>query len=115
MTEFCRTTVYKAILRPDGRHVVLDVDYLRTTTKVVATEAEYLLAKSLGWTDGPQEAMERLEAEEDQRSTDAAARAYDDQHLSDAAKAEVEAVESATIRHLPEIPAGPKKRGRPKK
>lgn len=108
------TTVYRAIRRPDGRIVCVDVDYLHETTKVVQDRAAYLLATSLGWSDHPTDAMQRKEAEEDQISEDAAVRHFDDRHLSDKAKAEAEEAESHTIRHLPEIPEAPKK-GRPKK
>lgn len=102
--------LYRAIRRPDGRIVCLDVAHLHETTKVVHTEPDYTLAKSLGWCDHPSDAMARKEAEEDEISTNAGIRAYDDRHLSEAARAEVEAVERRTIRHLPEIPEGPKKR-----
>lgn len=108
------TTLFRALKTPQGRHVCVDTEYLSATTKVVKTEAEYLLAASLGWCDSPQEAMAQLEREQDALSNDAAVRAFDDRHLSEAAKAEAEAVESSTLAHLPEIPAAPK-RGRPKK
>jgi hypothetical protein len=108
------TTLYKAMRRPDGRYVCVDAEYLTRTSKVVRTEGEYLLARSLGWCDGPQEAMAQLEKEEDEASTNAGIRNFDDRHLSDKAKAEADAAVSDTIRHIADIPVAPKK-GRPKK
>jgi hypothetical protein len=111
-----RTTLYKGVKRPDGKLVVLDVDYLTQTSKVVAHGSpEETLAKSLGWADSPQEAMARIERAEDQVAIDAAVSASDDAHLSEKAQAEVLAYESTTLEHLPEIPEAPKKRGRPRK
>src|SRR5689334_18013409 len=116
MPEFCRTTVYKALKRPDGRLVCIDLDYLTRTSKVVASQRDYDIALGQGWVDDPQEAMRRLEAKEDAISEAAAVRAYDDRRMSDKAKAESEAIESTTVRHLTEIPEQPKRpRGRPRK
>lgn len=107
-------TLFRAVRRADGRHVCIDLDHLAATTKVVRTLADYHLAKSLGWHDHPNDAHKALEAEEDQLSTDAGVRNYDDRHLSEAAKDEAEAAERDTIRHMPEIPEAPKG-GRKKK
>jgi hypothetical protein len=110
------TTLYRAIRRPDGRHVCIDVDYLRETTKVVQTRSDWSLAKSLGWYEHPVAAMEALDREEEQLSTDAGVRNFDDRRLTDAAKLEAEEAERHTIRHLPDVTI-PVKRGpgRPKK
>jgi hypothetical protein len=111
-----RTTLYKGVKRPDGKLVVLDVDYLTQTSKIVEQASpEHTLALSLGWADSPQEAMARLEAAEDQIAVDAAVSASDDQHLSEKAQAEVLAYESTTLEHITDIPEAPKKRGRPRK
>jgi hypothetical protein len=115
MENFGRTTLYKAIKLPNGRLVVIDPDHLGTTSKVFDNRGDYELALANGWTDNPRTAMDRLEAAEDAISTDAAVRAFDDQHMTPAALAEVDAVESTTIAHLPEIPEGKKPRGRPRK
>jgi hypothetical protein len=109
-----RTTVYRAKRLDNGKVVCVDADWLPETSKVV-TEADYDLAKSLGWCDSPQEAMAQFEQEQIALGDASLERAYEDRHLSEAAQAEVQAIESTTIRHLPEIPEGPKKRGRPRK
>ncbi len=103
-----RTTLFKAIKHANGKVVVLDVDTLTATTKVV-TERDYDLSKSLGWCDSPADALAQFEHEEEAVGNDAAVRAFDDRHLSEAAKQEAEVVESRTVRHLPEIPEAPKK------
>lgn len=108
------TTLYRAVRRPDGRYVCVDAEYLSQTSKVVRTEGDYLIAVGQGWCDHPDEAMARLEAEEEQLSTDAGVRNFDDRHLSENAKAEADEAVSGTIRHVAEIPVAPK-RGRPKK
>lgn len=117
----CRTMLYRAIRRQDGRHVVLDPDHMSHTTKIVDNDRDYDLAISLGWVGHPMQALERLESAEDAVSTDAAIRAYDDRRLSPEAQQEVAIIESTTVRHLPEIPEvsdrteAQRKRGRPRK
>lgn len=106
--QFVRTTLYKAIRLPDGRHVCVHPDHIAQTSKVVTNEADYLILVGQGWVDHPVTAMERLEKSEDEISDNAAIRAFDDRHLSEAAQAEAERVESQTIRHLPDIPEGVK-------
>jgi hypothetical protein len=115
MENFGRTTLYKAIKLPNGRLVVIDPEHLSMTSKVFDNRGDYELALANGWTDNPRTAMERLEAAEDAISDHAAIRAADDQHMSPAALAESEAVESKTLAHLEEIPEGKKPRGRPRK
>jgi hypothetical protein len=111
-----RTTLYKGVKRPDGKLVVLDIDYLTQTSKIVEQASpEHTLALSLGWADSPQEAMARLEQAEDQRAIDAAVSASDDAHLSEKAQQEVKDYESSTLEHITEIPEAPKKRGRPRR
>lgn len=113
--------LYRAIRRPDGRHVVLDPDHMSHTTKIVDNDRDYDLAMSLGWVGHPVQALERLETAEDAVSTDAAIRAYDDRRLSPEAQQEAAVIESTTVRHLPEIPEVSdrtevqRRRGRPKK
>lgn len=109
-----RTTVYRAIKLATGKVVCVDAAHLQQTSKVV-TEQDYDLAKSLGWSDSPHEAMTRFEAEEQALGDEANHRAYGERNMSELAKTEAQQVESRTIRHLPEIPEAPKKRGRPKK
>lgn len=111
-----RTTLYKALKRPDGKLVVLDVDHLQQTTKVVEFGSrDYEILIGQGWADDPQEAMRRKEAEEDYIGQQAAVSASDDKHMSEAAQKEIADLESSTMEHLLEIPEAPKKRGRPKK
>ena len=110
----CRTMIYKAHKLPNGRVVCLDSEYAAHTMKIVSTQGDYDLAKSLGLCDDPTEALAQFEAEECQLGEEAAVRAYDDRHLSERAKTEAEQVESTTVRHLTEIPTAPK-RGRPKR
>jgi hypothetical protein len=114
--DFAPTTLYRALRRPDGRYVCIDLDYLTQTTKVVREIGDYYLAKSLGWCDHPSDALARLDAEEEQRANDAAVRNFDDRHLSERARAEADEAVSHTIRHVADIPVAPKRgRGRPKK
>lgn len=112
MLDFCRTTLFKAIKRRDGKLVCIDVDHLSATTKVVASEREYEIAIGQGWAVSPQEAMTRLEEHEDWIATQAAYSASDDKSMSPAAQAEVSHLESHTLNHVLEIPEAPRKRGR---
>ena len=111
---FGRRTLYKAI-KVKGKLICVDAEYLDRTSKVFDNRDDYDFALANGWTDNPKTAVERLEAEEDAKSTNAAVRAYDDQGMSEKAIAESEVVESRTLEHLAEIPEWPKKRGRPRK
>ena len=115
MSEFHRTTIFRAVKRPDGKVVCIDTDYLQQTTKVVASEGEYLILKGQGWTDDPQSAMDRFEEEEQALGRAAAERAFTDQTMSEAAQEEAKAYESTVFQHVPEMPEVAKKRGRPKK
>ncbi len=111
-----RTTVFRALKLSNGKVVCVDAASLTQTTKVVNDQREYDIALGQGWSASPQAAMERFEEEEQALGNAANLRAYDDRRLSPAAQAEAAAVESTTIRHLPEIPEAPKRgRGRPKK
>src|SRR4030095_3437630 len=101
---FCRTPVFRAYKKPNGKVVATDPDYLDVTTKVANTEGEYLILKGQGWTDHPQEALDRFEEEEVRVSDAAAERAYEDLKLSPAAQAEAAAYEKTTPKHVPEIP-----------
>lgn len=115
MSDFCPTTLFKGIREASGRHVCIHADYLTQTTKVVKTIEDYHLAKSLGWCDEPHEALARLEAEDTKTAEAACERAYDDRNLSEPARAELEAVEEATMQHVLD-PVIPKRgRGRPRK
>jgi hypothetical protein len=111
-----RTMVYKAVKLDNGKVVCVDVEQLHQTTKVVNNQREYDIALGQGWSVGPQQAMDRFEAEECELGEAAALRAYEDQHMSPAAQAEAAQVDATTVRHLAEIPVAPKRgRGRPKK
>ncbi len=115
MAEFTPITLFKAIRRPDGKNVCIDVNHLGETCRVFRNERDFTLAKSLGWADSPQEAMSRLEAAQDEVSTNAAIRAYDDRRMSSEAQAESAAVEAQSPRHLEEIPVQKRRPGRPRK
>ena len=106
------TTLFKAIRLVTGKNVCIDTEHLHATTKVVKSLGEYEHFIADGWSEHPTEALERLDKAQDEQSTNAAVRAYDDRHLSEAAQAEVAAVEQTTVEHLEAIPEGPKKRGR---
>jgi hypothetical protein len=108
------TTLFKAIRRTDGKNVCVDADHLGSTTRVVRTPLDYDNAIAQGWVDHPEQAMARLEAEQDATSTDAAVRAYDDRNMSEKALAEASAEDSTSVQHKPEVPEAPKK-GRTKK
>ena len=115
MSVFHRTTLFKALKRDNGKIVVLDPAHLSATTKVVSTEREYEIAMGQGWTDSPQDAMDRRHAYEDDIAVQAAVSASDDRHLSEAAQQDALARESQTLEHVLEIKELPRKRGRPKK
>lgn len=108
------TTLFQAVRLQNGKNVCVELDMLTATTKVVKTEGEYDYWIGQGWTDHPQKALDRLEQQQDDASTAAAVRAYDDQHMSEKAKEEAAEVERKTSQHIAEIPVAPK-RGRPKK
>ena len=62
------------------------------------------------------DALHRYERDQKELAVLAANRAYNDRNMSEAAKAEIRAVEESSSRHVAEIPVTPiKRRGRPKK
>lgn len=80
----------------------------------VASESERDNYASMGYVDNQPDALHRYERDKTELAILAANRAYNDQNMSDAAKAEVAAVESQSSTHLAEIPEQ-KRRGRPRK
>lgn len=82
-----------------------------SSPRVVKDEAEERNFLSRGWADSPVTAEQAKERAEKAIATAAAERAYTDRNMSDAAKAEVAALEQATDDHVVDVPA-PKKRGR---
>lgn len=103
---------YKAKL-VDGRAIV-DDPY--DCQRIVANEAEDLIAKGQGWCVGPTAAIDHLLREQDAVSEAAAERAQADRRLSDPARREADAYVEARDVHVPEIPETPiRRRGRPPK
>ena len=83
--------------------------------RIVKDEAEHRRAAEDGWCDGPQEAVEYLEARDLARSTATAERLHEDRSMSPAAQAEAAAqTEAAGGAHQPVIHAKPRRRGRAK-
>jgi hypothetical protein len=82
---------------------------------VVESEQEQRNLESRGFVAGGQgAAAEAFDQGQQALAVAAAVRNYEDRNLSEKAKAEIDAAESASARHLGEIPATPiKKRGRP--
>lgn len=119
--------VYRARRRPDGIVSVGEGDdaafggkmgaaetWTNGCQMIVRSEQEHQKAKENGWRDTQAEAIEAFEAKERKLGQAAAERAYEDRNMSEAAKAEVEAAESQTVEHLPEVPEK-RRRGRPRK
>ena len=119
--------LYMAQKRPDGVLSVHEVSdgvfggnpgaaemFNTRCQKIVNNEAERAVWIERGWRPTPQEALARLE-QKDKAIADAAAhRAYEDRNMSDAAKAEVAAVEAETEAHVAEVPEK-RRPGRPRK
>ena len=82
--------------------------------RTVQSEREYEAAKLEGWRDSAAEALEYRELEMKKLGDEAAARAYTDRNLSEAAQAEVAQAESEHFGHLAEIPEK-RRPGRPRK
>ncbi len=67
-----------------------------------------------GWSDGQQEALDRVESQNLEFAKLAANRAANERWMSGKSKAEAAAVDEQTMQHLPEIPETPiRRRGRP--
>src|SRR5216117_3722979 len=71
---------------------------------IVGDEQEERNLLSRGFVRGPEQALARLEYQEQELARAAAERAYADQRLSDKAKQEAAKVDESTIQHLGEIP-----------
>lgn len=119
--------LYQAQKRPDGVLSVGEVSdavfggnpgsaemFTTRCQRVVNSETERSLWIERGWRPTPQAALELIKAK-DQREADAAAhRAYEDRNMSEAAQAEVAAVEAETAGHVAEVPEK-RRPGRPRK
>lgn len=95
----------------------LDVEaFNRRNQRIVGSEEEHRRAMNEGWSKGPNEALEKFEAIEKEIGQAAAEAAYRAQHMSEKARAEFKAAESATEHHVTDVMGVPKaRRGRPKK
>ncbi len=110
------TTLFRGLKKQNAKVVVVEPEFLTQTTKVVRSGEEYEKALRQGWIDGtPQDALDAFELEEQKVSTAAAEHAYTVLSMSHAAQQEVADYEKTTSQHVPELPAAPKRRGRPKK
>lgn len=107
-----RTTLFRAYKKPNGKVVVLEADSIELTTKVVAHESDYLIAKGQGWCDEPQEALDRFEAEEQALGNAAGERAASDLKMSEKAQKEAADYEKTVplvhVPVIPEVPVRPK-------
>jgi hypothetical protein len=103
-------------MRPSSPQPYPEMLYLVTgknpwtfTTKVVTSDVEARLAEGQGFVSGgPARAADAYDARQQDLATAAAHRNHDDRGISAAARAEVDAAEQASSRHLGEIPAKPK-------
>src|SRR5262245_14567839 len=82
---------------------------LDVAQKIVGSEGEELLATGTGWLPTAAQAEAAETARQEGLGTAAAERAWDDRRLSAAAQAEAAVVDQATLKHLPEIPANPRR------
>ena len=91
--------------------------FARSTQITVNDEAEYKRARAEGWCDSAPEAEQAALAAQQELSTLAAHRAYEDRNMSEGAKAEAAAAEAEHFGHRPAIPEQPSRRGpgRPRK
>lgn len=80
----------------------------------VDDEQQERMQVSNGWSASQTDALDRVAAQNLEFARLAANRAYNDKWMSEAARAEAQAVDERTMQHLPSIPTTPiKKRGRP--
>jgi hypothetical protein len=83
---------------------------------IVGRAEEEAIAFGAGWRPNAAEAVAVETAHQENLGTLAAERAAADRRLSAAAQADAAVIDQATLRHLPEIPARPRRpRPRPKK
>jgi hypothetical protein len=108
--------LYRARKRPDGTVTLFDADgeYARNCYKEVHSEDERQREFEAGWCPTPDDALKAFEAKEKAIADSAAHRAYEDRNMSEAAQAEVKAIEDTTAEHIAEVPVA-KRRGRPPK
>ena len=83
--------------------------------RIVGSVSEERAAQDIGWLGKAQHALEAETGRQEAVGTAAAERAWEDRRLSAAAQAEAAAIDQASAKHLPEIPAQPitRKRVRP--
>jgi hypothetical protein len=118
--------LYRAQQRPDGAWSVGEAldrmisgqpgsaeQFSNSCQTIVKSEEEHRKAREQGWRDSSKEAMEYRELLDKSIADAAAYRHWQDRNLSEAAKAEAEEADAATMEHVAEVPA--KRRGRPRK
>lgn len=89
----------------DQTRVILSAEQFNSSCQLVVNdERELERARSDGWRKSPKEAMERWDNIQHEIAVAAAERNYTDRNISDAAKAEVAAVEQKSVKHIAEIP-----------
>ncbi len=82
---------------------------------ILATNADHQRhLESQGWSDGQEQAIKRVHANDLEMARLAANRAHNDKWMSDKAKAEAQAVDETTMQHLPVIPETPVRKRRTK-
>lgn len=78
----------------------------KEAAKIIHDETELANHRSRGWVENPNDTRAAYEASELEKSNNAAQRAADDRRMSDTAKAEHDAADSAADDHVLDLPAG---------
>lgn len=79
--------------------------------KIVKSEDEALIAVGQGWSVTQEAALAQVGARQQELARLSANRAHNDRWMSDGARKEADAVDEATMEHLPSIPETPIRRG----
>lgn len=109
--------LYRAQHRPDGRRSVGEVldsvcggypgaaeQWTRRCQITVNNEAEMQKAMENGWRKHPKEALDYLQAEDDEKSVIALKREQADSVMSEPARRESAEADASTLKHVAEIP-----------
>ncbi len=80
-----------------------------SSTKIVHDSGQEAIALGQGWFIDQNDAIADVPRRQRELATLAANRAHNDRWMSEAARAEAQAVDEATVEHLPEIPEASRK------
>ena len=125
--------LYRAMHRPDGKRSVGEVldhvcvpsgqqvyagaaeQWTARCQLTVKNEAEMARALETGWRFSPQEALDKLESDDNNKGNLTAERHAADARMSEKAQREADAIDHTTLKQIPSIPEQPIRRGgRPK-